>query len=60
MEILNAVETELEGSGNRIGYRQMRQRLRNKVRSHCPEGDCSSNNERIGSCWGTGTIVKTI
>ena len=28
-EILNAIETELEGSGNRIGYRQMHQRLRN-------------------------------
>ena len=27
-EILNAIETELEGSGNSIGYRQMDQRLR--------------------------------
>ena len=27
-EILNAIETELEGSGNSIGYRQMHQRLR--------------------------------
>lgn len=27
-EILNAIETELEGSGNNIGYRQMHQRLR--------------------------------
>ena len=27
-EISNAIETELEGSGNNIGYRQMHQRLR--------------------------------
>ena len=27
-EILNAIETELEGSGNSTGYRQMHQRLR--------------------------------
>ena len=27
-EILNAIETEFEGSGNGIGYRQMHQRLR--------------------------------
>ena len=27
-KILNAIETELEGSGNSIGYRQMHQRLR--------------------------------
>ena len=27
-EILNAIETELEGSGNSIGHRQMHQRLR--------------------------------
>ena len=27
-EILNAIETELEGSGNSISYRQMYQRLR--------------------------------
>ena len=27
-EIFNAVETELEGSGNSIGYRQIHQRLR--------------------------------
>ena len=27
-EILNAIETELEGSGNSIGYRQMHQQLR--------------------------------
>ena len=29
VEILNSIETELEGSGNSIGYRQMHQRLRN-------------------------------
>ena len=28
-QVVNAIETELEGSGNRIGYRQMHQRLRN-------------------------------
>ena len=28
-QVINAIETELEGSGNRIGYRQMHQRLRN-------------------------------
>lgn len=28
-DILNAIETELEGSGNRIGYRQIHQQLRN-------------------------------
>ena len=27
-KLLNAIETELEGSGNSIGYRQMHQRLR--------------------------------
>ena len=27
-EIFNAIETELEGSGNSISYRQMHQRLR--------------------------------
>ena len=27
-DILNTIETELEGSGNSIGYRQMHQRLR--------------------------------
>ena len=26
-KLLNAIETELEGSGNSIGYRQMHQRL---------------------------------
>ena len=31
-EILNAIENELEGSGNSIGYRQMRQRLRIEYR----------------------------
>ena len=28
-DILNAIETEQEGSGNRIGYRQIHQQLRN-------------------------------
>ena len=28
-QIVNAIETEVEGSGNFIGYRQMHQRLRN-------------------------------
>ena len=28
-EMLNTIETELEGKGNRIGYRQIHQQLRN-------------------------------
>ena len=59
-EILNAIETELEGSGNNIGYRQMHQRLRIDYGHVVHKETVRVIIKRIGSCWCTVPIIKAI
>ena len=57
-EILNAIETELEGSGNSISYRQMHQRLRIDYRLVVQKETVRVRPLRLSShfSWCSGTL----